>query len=885
MKLTNTVRNTPSLNPPRPLNDTKAPAALAQEPNKARAKAPLADGFETQRPSARAAALLGAPVLPPPTALKLQGASEAAPAAEQLVGFRAGLSKNRFPPPRPAEPTADPVKVPVPGTAGPVVGDAPVTEAPAVTPPPELASAAQTALKAATVDTVTDKRAAIEGGQQEFFAQTKAEVDRLLNIGRGLEAAPPNTQVFMAQGSNEVLLAQFDETNTQVVSWTKAKLHEDGRVELHSANINGDRFEQDRILAGVDSSTVEHANWKAPEGVGVNEAPSLEELRQSRDPDVRVTENSVWHQDGNLFTKEYLQKDGAVQLSETDFTRTDNLEGIADDFHGSLQDGAVTDVARTRSYSIPPPSADGKTQPPTYTDVKSWSQGSVQVTKTDSRPLDFESEFDVGNQPHNAADLKQVVDENRDEDGEDFSGSQEYPRSWMLEKSALGEYQSQTFIEGQKEATIVLKRRAEGNKLTEEYSGKTFGTAEGDKGLVDVSGTSERTYGEDGSVMSMTSRTQNPDGSSTKQWYDRTNTPAEDGLHMLEKVGIEQTNREGQVFWTETHNDSVLSAQGMQLKSTDTYTRAPDGTQAHARMDGTGEKYFVTDPGGVTPREVTDPSQLPTDPNTQEALLQASISNAMMVQNFANKGGRNALALMQGLGQIDVGAVGRPVPYETVLAGGYKLFGNEAVNRALQGGAGIAGALGGAAGVAGNGMLLMQGIRDQNVPKIIQGAVMTGLSGYDVYKGGDAFIKAMKGISEVDISGGALKIPGWFAKVPGLATVSKSAGALKVLGAVNGGLKAIGGLGTIVGVGLGAVDVFQGIRNGNGWQVAKGTVGIAGTIAGAVATGAVAGSIGGPLGTAVGALAGVAIGLVTWGVGKLFDWFDNSEHDMAPVQI
>jgi hypothetical protein len=865
MKLSNNVPH-PALNPrlldtPRALTDTKARAAatLTQQPNKARATPQLADGFETKRPAARSLAQLGAP------AASLQVTAQAKPEGASALSLQSPRMQALL------------------GTqaVAPAQAPAPAAE---VAAPPELAAGAKTAAAATTVDTVADKRAAIESGQLDFFLETTSEVDRIFDWGRGGEGKPPNSFAFTTPDNKIAALLQMDEAG-KLLSMTTAKILDDGRVSLDTVRLEGDRFHRDSILAGVNSSTVQHANWKAAEGVGIGQAPSLHELRHSRDPDVRVTENSVWHENGNLHTKDYVQKDGAVQQSETGFYRKNDLEGIANELRGPFQDGAQTDVARTKSYAIPPPSADGNRKPPVYTDVTVWSQPGAQVTETNSRPLDFESEFDVGNQPHHFGDLAQVMDENREEGGENFEGSEQYPRSWMLEKSALGEYQSQTFIEGHPEATIVLKRRAEGNKLHEEYSGKTFGTHEGDKGLVDVSGTSERTFGEDGSVMSMTSRTQNPDGSSTRQWYDRTNTPADDGLHMLEKSGVEQTDREGKVFWTETHNDSVLSAKGMQLKSTDTYTRAPDGTQAHARMDGTGEKYFVTDPGGLAPREVTDPTQLPTDPNAQEALLQASISNALTVQNFAKKGGKEALSLMQGLGQIDVGAVGKPVPYEAVLAGGYKLFGNEAVNRALQGGAGIAGALGGAAGVAGNGMLLMQGIRDQNVPQIIKGAVMTGLSGYDMYKGGDAFIKAMRGISEVDISGGALQMPGWFAKVPGLAGVSKSVGALKVLGAVNSGLKVIGGIGTIVGVGAGAYDVFEGIKKGNGWQVAKGTVGIAGTIAGAVATGAVAGSIGGPLGTAAGALAGIAVGLATWGIGKLFDWFDRSEYALAPVAI
>ncbi|HLK99469.1 MAG TPA: hypothetical protein VK539_02750 [Myxococcaceae bacterium] len=65
--------------------------------------------------------------------------------------------------------------------------------------------------------------------------------------------------------------------------------------------------------------------------------------------------------------------------------------------------------------------------------------------------------------------------------------------------------------------------------------------------------------------------------------------------------------------------------------------------------------------------------------------------------------------------------------------------------------------------------------------------------------------------------------------------------------------------------------MFQGIQNGNGWQIASG----------AFTAGAAAGAWGGPAGAAV----GLAIGLAAFGVTKLFDWFDDSEHDIASQQI
>ncbi|MBX7101744.1 MAG: hypothetical protein K1X89_28775, partial [Myxococcaceae bacterium] len=79
----------------------------------------------------------------------------------------------------------------------------------------------------------------------------------------------------------------------------------------------------------------------------------------------------------------------------------------------------------------------------------------------------------------------------------------------------------------------------------------------------------------------------------------------------------------------------------------------------------------------------------------------------------------------------------------------------------------------------------------------------------------------------------------------------------------------------------GGFDVYQGIQSGDGWQIAKGGVTAAGAVGGYFLAGAAAGAWGGPAGV----LVGVGVGALVFGATKLFDAFDDSEHEIADVRI
>jgi hypothetical protein len=754
-------------------------------------------------------------------------------------------------------------------------------------------TAEQRAQEAVTIVTVADQRQKIESSQSELHAKTTQEVSTLFEYAQNLKPLPANSELIPTGDPNIVKLATRDE-NGILQEITTATKHADGTVELDTVRAEDERQERDVVRLGPDgSSTVQHADW-ANTGTDLSQAPTIESLKQTWDPNVLVTENQVRREGDQLKTTEYVQAGGGAEQSETVFSKQ-NLndiddvlnEELADSFKASIESDPnkdpMLDVATKSTYVIPPPGtadAEGEPVPPLFTQTTSYSRPGMQATSVATTPMDTDDldvDDDLEHGPHGAEDLSKVISAFREEDGEE--DIQDKLRTWTLEKSSPNSYSSQTFQEGNEDAGIVMHRTVEGASVTETYSGKTAHPDPKEDDLVDVNGTTTRTYAEDGSLQSMTSTTLNADGSTTKNEYQCDRVPTDKGLEVTERMTSIRTDPEGQSHTSQQTTKTLISDQGTQLLSTSATTTGPDGTQAHSVVDETGQKLSVTQNGQELP--ITDPAQLPPDLNVQELALQANIATAKTIKDYAINGGAKALDLMKLAGSVDLSPGGQPVAFEKLFATGYKLFGNDAVQRALQGGAGVLGAAGGAAGVVAGGLQVFDAVRNENIPQIIQGLVNVGLGASSIYQGGQGFYNAIRGIAKpVPISTGAL-IPKWFQKVPGLSALSKSTGVLRVLKAV----KALGGITTVLGVALGAVDMIDGLRKGNWAQVAKGGVGVASTIGGAVASGAVAGAVGGPLGALAGIMVVGGFALGGWLVNKFIDWAFGPDRDMAAVAI
>ncbi|MHA7628835.1 hypothetical protein [Corallococcus sp. M7] len=767
-------------------------------------------------------------------------------------------------------------------------------------PPPErqAVSGEQKAKQAVDLETVGKSRQETADAQKALRERTTQEADRLFAMADGKSPVPEDARVKRMSDS-EVELTRVNDQQEVVERSVATK--KDGAVVMDSA-INEDGVNtRDRLEMKADGATrVERAEWTGDR----NEAADLKsfgDISRTRDAGLTYTRNEVSleeHEDGDrLHTDAYAQVNGNAEGSRTSYYPQRGGGGIDNKLQGPFDFDKPVDRSDTYSYSIPAPGADGKQAAPQYSRVQNFSQKNVQATSYVDRTLDGYSQF-AGEGPHTYEDLARVRDAYAQHGGEgydaDKTGDGRPPKRWTVElRKGADRLDSQTFIEGYPDATLKTRKTREGRTVRERFEGRTFETADSSK-RVPVSGASRATYGQDGSLEKLDSRCHEPDGSDLEQHYWSRRKATDQGLELQESLETRRT-KDGRTQSALKEDTSLLSDQGARLMGSRTTVTDADGRKGIHEVGKDGERLQLSGKGGVDLRDVTNAEAFQDDAFGKVLLEQASISTATTVKQFAHSGGAKALALLQGLSQD-----GSQLPAKAT-----ELLGRDTVSQGLSAAQCGASALGGVAGVVSGGMRLARGIRENHMPDIVKGVADTASGAAIFYTGGKAFTETLQGFTKADAltppsstAHAAKSIP-WAStlanpkvgraltstvldSVKGLRGIGKVAGTAARLGSKGlFALKAAGGPAPLLGVVGGAtscvMDIVNGAKTNDGPQIAKGAVGIAGTLGGAVAVGA----MGGPPGMAVGA----GIGLLTFGFGRLMDLISDKPHQIAELQI
>jgi hypothetical protein len=754
---------------------------------------------------------------------------------------------------------------------------------------------------AVAIEDAGERKDVIAQQQKQTDADTRAEVDNLFDAAKNNK--PP--EGFEAVKTDDPNRVEFVQKNKQgdVTARISATKGEDDQVTLDTSSIGKDgRATRDVVsTTGPEGTTTsQHAEWKPARGEKLDTPPSIDTLKNSRDPSVTVQEDSVRRDGENIVTSNYRQAEGGVEGSETTFSQQDGEDGLDDNFKDKFNGDEPIDRIETRTYSIPPPGTkgpDGKEATPTYTRTQTYSQGEgttgVQATSTASKKLEGDG-FGVDGGPRNAADLAHVRESLRAEDGEDgeeFDGNEDSPKQWTLETTNGNKYASQTFVEGHEDASIITRREAKGSTVTEEVEGKTFSTQEGKEGeLVDVSSKSSRTYNEQGIVSSAHAEATGADGVKTVQDYKRTEKKGPNGqLQVDERSTSTQTPPDGPTTSATMEQTSRQAENGqMQLFSASQTVTGPGGT-AKASVNPDGSELTING------SRIETKDQLAALPNKEAAFLGASAQDALsqQVHNFAalTPEVANPAATDGDPKKKDTG----PLPKElgdakqgvSTTQGALGLLQQKALvpnngnavgpptdpnAKALtQTGRFSANGLGVAAsgiGALTSGVGFVTNLQQGNYVQAAKNAAETAVGVGNIYQG----VKGFTGLPEY--KSGIVGAGNGVGGVAGLKGAFTSASGFRSALAAGGKL---GVAGTALGVVSGGLDVVGGIKSGDGWQIAKGGVSIAGAIGAGVAVGA----IGGPAGAAV----GLAIGVGVYAVGKVFDMFSDKEHQIADVKI
>ncbi|HEY8206541.1 MAG TPA: hypothetical protein VIG99_03600 [Myxococcaceae bacterium] len=758
-------------------------------------------------------------------------------------------------------------------------------------PPPTKGE--QQARDAVDVTTVGEERAALEKGGKDAAAKNAETADHVFSLaGKDQKDLPPGVEVVKDTDPNRAELVARNKDGEITAQTVAIRKGDETTIQKTTFDQGKASFTSTTTGANGDFSTTQ-ASYKADPSKTPQAAPDVEALKNSRDPDVQVQQQSVRHDGDQLVASNYAQgKTGITETTKTYLQQskddaTHSGDGIKDDFEDRFSDDKPVDVVNTRSVSIPAggqKGEDGKQVVPQVSESATFSQGQMRLER-DAGTKQYEAEDDgvpadfhpaASDLAKNPADLEGV------KEGNDSSVQ------WKLEKSDGNTYDAQTFVEGQTDLSTSTHREAQGSTVTETVSGKVPSEEEGED-PVEISSNTEQTYAKDGSLAHLHKDAQDPDGTHTVTDFARTTKPGPEGLDINEHLNVQRTDKDGETYGIDRKTESRLSNEGVQLLSSDETVTGPDGTTGRTRLDETGTKTFING------AEVNGKDDLSKYPETAQHLVtQSGADTFKEAQGYINNGGLNAVKLL-GIGSkiptqpgatpTKLGDLNNELNQKLV-----DKFGQSNVDTAfrIQGGAvGGLTALGGLVGAVSSTNDLVDGIRDQDFGKIATGLAGEISNGSAIKNGGKAFLDAVKGLSPQTLSveqkavNTALRTAGWLDKVPGLSTEAATAGGAAA-GTASKFLNKLGGPAAIAGVAISGYELYKAIDGGNGYQIAQASVGVAGaSLVGAIAIGAAAGSIEPGLGTLIGA----GVGLATFGVQQLIGLFDHSETDIADVKI
>jgi len=740
---------------------------------------------------------------------------------------------------------------------------------------------------AVKVKTVGQEREALEKGGRDASKKNTETADHVFSLaGKDQKDLPPGVEAVKGSNPNRAELVARNKDG-EVTARTVA-VRDGDQTTIQKTTYEKGRANLTSTTAGAngDFSTTQ-ASWKEEPSKTPQPTPSIDSLKNSRDPDVQVQQQSVRHDEGKLVETEYAQgKTGVTQTTREYFQQskddaTHSGDGIKDDFEDDFSDDKPVDVVNTHSVSIPAAGQkgpDGEQAVPQESSSATFSQGQMRLERT-AGTEQFERDGEVPADFHPAAsDLSNL------DDLEGFDRGDESSVQWKLEKSDGNTYDAQTFVEGQTDLSTTTHREARGSTVTETVSGKV--PPEDGDDPVEISSKTTQRYAADGSLAHLHQDAHDPDGTHTVTNFDRTTTPGPKGLEIDEHLDVQRTTEDGKTYGIDRKTESLLSNEGVQLVSSDETVTGPTGTSGRTRIDETGTKTFING------AEVSKGELKGYPVEAQRLVTQSGADTFKEAQGFINNGGANAVKLL-GIGKgLPEAANGRNIPLADASNALHQdlvdRFGQENVDTAFRVQAGVAGgleALGGLAGAVSSTSTLVDGIRDQDFGKIATGVAGDIGSGLAIKNGGKAFLDAVRGLSPAAVSADAkavntaLKTAGWLDKVPGLSDELATSGGV-VAGNASKFLSKIGGVGNVVGLAASGYELYNAIDSGNGYKIAQASVGVAGAV-GAIAVGAAIGSAAPGLGTAIGA----GIGLATFGVQQLIGMFDHSETDIADVKI
>ncbi|MFY2563647.1 hypothetical protein ACN469_38995 [Corallococcus terminator] len=797
---------------------------------------------------------------------------------------------------------------------------------------PEFITAKDAALqKEVDLNTVGEERAQLEGDRQTLITQASEQKKLITDMAaRPPQELPPGVSVERDEAKNTLTLVKKDEQGNVLERMTS---HQGGGAVATTRYDREKGVAAQTLLANNgDAAVIENNSWKIDPKAADPGLPDVKELLARNEPDATSTRTELKKVSGNKHFDEFFVATTTSQDAKTGLTQTEkhygtqkDKDGIKDELDERFDKKRPIDKVDIKTVHVPPPGAkdpEGKLVKASVVTGTSYSQDNVRLTSSQSRFVD--SPANKKNPP--GALVSYVLDDARNND--------KTPKTWTLESSKPNELDTQTFIEGKKDLSVVTRRTLQGEQVVETTTGKSPNPS-GKGKPVDVSGNSTRTYDNQGQVTSAHSEQVDATGARSVADYKRQELARPNGAREVLETNS-STRQDPGCQPIPTGNSTLartFNPQGqvtqMHLEQTDKDRTKTTSDYSRTEARNAAGEVEVTEQKNTTRQEVTgtvskvDKEQVAVQTDKGPQLTRAATT-------ITSPDGTSTHSVTPAGQQLLVD--GKPVGSVTQLnelpptKASMGAAAVDEVSQQLQEFGDLSTRIQpdqkqlwheryettGAASASNYGLFRLKLDRTPTQP----GAPHADLSATGrMLAGGTGFVKIfagasvlatdppiMKELSEGNyraaFKGATATAGAWSSVVTGVSplwTAITGKGDLALdgtVGTLGGHLsptriamvsEAAGKLSAAFAVLHGGGQMVDGFQNGNGWQVASGAVTAAAGAGGYFAVNAVVAASwgGGPAGAA----AGLLIAAGAYGLNKMFDHFDKSEYHIAKPVI
>ncbi|NTX57911.1 hypothetical protein, partial [Myxococcus sp. CA039A] len=438
------------------------------------------------------------------------------------------------------------------------------------------------------LNTVAEERTQAETAQQQTDAEARTRATDAIALSKKDPKEWPPGVSFEGDKHPEKATMVLKDEQGNVLERIQADMTY-GSVRLESTKF--DRANQKADLSvivsqGPQSTTkVIESSWKIDPNMKDSLRYTDEALRNMDDLNVSYSETEI-RRDRGVLVENSFSRDAQTGVTETRklYDSQQKTDGVNDELKVRFDDTRPLDTVKIRTTNIPPvgtKSPDGKLAKASVTEGTSYSQGGIRATSSQTKAVDSPAN-EKTSVPYS---LLEVEDRAKD--------AKKAPKSWTFQAIKPGELNTQTFVEGQPDLSVVIKKKIQGNTVEETTEGKVPNpSGKGDP--VSIQGTSSKTYDAQGRITSLHAELTDAQGKRQVQDHQRTEARNASGqVEVTERTASSEELPGGQAKRNiEQEVVSLQTDKGPQLVRSVYGLNAPEGN-ARSTLTPEGQELLI----------------------------------------------------------------------------------------------------------------------------------------------------------------------------------------------------------------------------------------------------------------------------------------------------